>query len=340
MNIQEALAKVINNEDLSKDEMQDVMRSIMQGETSPAQIGGFLVALRMKGETIEEIAAAATVMREFALKVDVSGDHLVDIVGTGGDGQHTFNISTTAAFVIAAAGGQVAKHNNRSVSSRSGSADVLEKAGVKLGLSPQHVAECVNKVGVGFMFAPAHHSATRYAVGPRKELAVRTIFNMLGPLTNPANAPNLLVGVYDKTLVAPIASVLKVLGNNHVMVVHSDDGMDEISIAAPTHVAELKDGTVSEYQISPEQFGLATGNNEDIIVNSVEESLKIMQSVLNNTPGAARDIVVLNAAAAIYVAGLADSLEKGVALATESIANGGAKTKLDELVDLSTRLGQ
>ncbi len=340
MNIQEALAKVINQEDLSKDEMQDVMRSIMQGETTPAQIGGFLIALRMKGETIDEIAAAASVMRDFALKVDVSGDHLVDIVGTGGDGVHTFNISTTAAFVIAAAGGQVAKHNNRSVSSRSGSADVLEMAGVKLGLSPQHVAECVNTVGVGFMFAPAHHSATKYAVGPRKELAVRTIFNMLGPLTNPAYAPNLLVGVYDKALVAPIASVMDVLGNRHVMVVHSEDGMDEISISAPTHVAELNEGAVTEYQITPEQFGLERGNNQDIIVNSVEESLRIMQSVLKNEPGSARDIVVLNAAAAIYVSGVADSLEKGITLAIESIENGGARKKLDELVELSNQLAE
>jgi anthranilate phosphoribosyltransferase len=340
MNIQEALAKVIENEDLSKDEMQDVMRSIMQGETTPAQIGGFLVALRMKGETIEEIAAAATVMREFALKVDVSGDHLVDIVGTGGDGLHTFNISTTAAFVIAAAGGQVAKHNNRSVSSRSGSADVLELAGVKLGLPPQHVSTCVNQVGVGFMFAPAHHSATKYAVGPRKELAVRTLFNMLGPLTNPAHAPNLLVGVYDKSLVAPIAEVMHVLGNRHVMVVHSEDGMDEISIAAPTQVAELKDGSVTEYQITPEQFGIERGNCNDIVVNSVEESLKIMQSVLDNEPGTARNIVILNAAAAIYVAGLADNLDQGVTLASDSISSGSAKMKLKELIELSNRLGE
>jgi anthranilate phosphoribosyltransferase len=335
MNIQQALAKVINSEDLSRDEMQDVMRSIMQGETTPAQIGGFLIALRMKGETIEEIAAAANVMRDFALKVDVSGDHLVDIVGTGGDGVHTFNISTTAAFIIAAAGGQVAKHNNRSVSSRSGSADVLEMAGVKLGLPPQQVAECIDKIGVGFMFAPAHHSATKYAVAPRKELAVRTIFNMLGPLTNPAHAPNLLVGVYDNALVAPIASVMNVLGNRHVMVVHSEDGMDEISIAAPTNVAELKEGTVTGYQITPEQFGLERGNTRDIIVKSVDESLNIMRSVLNNEPGAARDIVVLNAAAAIYVAGLTDNLIDGATLADESISNGEAKKKLDKLVELS-----
>ncbi|MGY8813650.1 MAG: anthranilate phosphoribosyltransferase [Gammaproteobacteria bacterium] len=335
MNIQQALEKIINMENLSSIEMQSVMSDIMQGETTPAQIGGFLIALRMKGETIEEIAAAAMVMREFSLKVEIEGDHLVDIVGTGGDGMHTFNISTTSAFVIAAAGGKVAKHNNRSVSSRSGSADVLEKAGVKLGLPPEQVAACVNKIGVGFMFAPAHHSATKYAVGPRKELAVRTIFNMLGPLTNPAQVPNLLIGVYSKDLVAPVASVMNILGNQHVMVVHSDDGMDEISIAAPTSVAELKDGKIIQYQITPEQFGLDRGINKDIIVQTIEDSYAIMQSVLNNEAGAARDIVILNAGAAIYTSNLTTTLEDGIKLADNALNDGSAMKKLEELIVLS-----
>jgi anthranilate phosphoribosyltransferase len=240
--------------------------------------------------------------------------------------------------VIAAAGGKVAKHNNRSVSSRSGSADVLDMAGVKLGLPPEQVAECINKVGVGFMFAPAHHSATKYAVGPRKELAARTIFNMLGPLTNPAHVPNLLIGVYDKELVSPIAAVMKVLGNNHVMVVHSDDGMDEISIGTATQVAELKDGNILEYEITPEQFGINKGNMLDIVVHSIDDSYAIMQSVLNNEPGTARDIVLLNAGAAIYTANLCDSLDQGVKLAQEAIANGEAKKKLEELIILSNEL--
>jgi anthranilate phosphoribosyltransferase len=338
MNIQQALAIVIDKENLSSNDMQSVMRGIMQGEATPAQIGGFLIALRMKGETIEEIAAAAKVMREFALKVKVEGDHLIDIVGTGGDGMHTFNISTTSAFVIAAAGGKVAKHNNRSVSSRSGSADVLEMAGVKLGLPPEQVAECINKVGVGFMFAPAHHSATKYAVGPRKELAVRTLFNMLGPLTNPAGVPNLLIGVYSRELIVPVAAVMEVLGNQHVMVVHSDDGMDEISIATATAVAELKDGTILEYEITPEQFGLKRGNNVDIIVHSIDDSYAIMQSVLNNEPGTARDIVLLNAGAAIYTSNLTTSLKDGIKLADKALTDGSAKKKLEQLIVLSNSL--
>ncbi len=338
MNIQQALNKVLKRENLGSEEMQAVMRSIMQGETTPAQIGGFLVGLRMKGETIEEIAAAATVMRGFALKVDVQGEHLVDIVGTGGDGMHTFNISTTGAFVVSAAGARVAKHNNRSISSRSGSADVLEMAGVKLGLPPEQVADCINKVGIGFMFAPAHHSATKYAVGPRKELGVRTIFNLLGPLTNPANAPNLLIGVYAKELVTPLAEVMKALGNNHVLIVHSDDGLDEISIAAPTAVAELKDGQVKSYTVTPEQFGLKRGKLTDITVNTIEDSHKIMLSVLDNQPGTARDIVVLNAGAAIYASNIASSMEQGIRLAEKALADGSARKKLDELIALTTAL--
>jgi anthranilate phosphoribosyltransferase len=338
MTIQQALAKILARTNLTDDEMQDIMRSIMTGEVSPAQIGGFLIGLRIKGETIEEIAAAAKVMRSFALKVEVEGDHLVDIVGTGGDGMHTFNISTTAAFVIAAAGARVAKHNNRSVSSRSGSADVLDMAGVKLGLPPEQVAACINQVGVGFMFAPAHHSATKYAAGPRKELGVRTIFNLLGPLTNPAGVPNLLIGVYAKELVTPLAEVMKALGNKHVLIVHSDDGLDEISIAAPTSVAELKDGTVSNYTITPEQFGLKRGKLTDITVETIEDSYSIMRSVLDNQPGTGRDIVVLNAGAAIYAADITATIEQGIRLAEQVLADGSAKKKLEDLIMLSNSL--
>lgn len=336
--IQQALARVLTRTNLNDTEMQDIFRSIMTGELTPAQIGGFLIGLRIKGETVEEIAAAAKVMRSFALKVDVAKDKLVDIVGTGGDGMHTFNISTTAAFVVAAAGARVAKHNNRSISSRSGSADVLDMAGVKLGLPPDQVARCIEEVGIGFMFAPAHHSATKYAAGPRKELGVRTVFNLLGPLTNPAGAPNLLLGVYAKELVTPIAEVMQALGSHHVLVVHSDDGLDEISIAAPSNVAELKDGKISAYTLTPEQFGLQRGKLADIKVDSIDHSFAMVQGVLANQPGPARDIVVLNAGAAIYAAGVAGTLEQGIRLAEKTLADGSAKQKLDQLVALTGKL--
>ena len=340
MDIQSAINQVIDNIDLDSDDMQSVMGIIMRGEATPAQIGGFLIGLRMKGETVEEIAAATTVMREFALKVEVSGKNLVDIVGTGGDDSHTFNISTTSAFVVAAAGGKVAKHNNRSVSSRSGSADVLEKAGVILGLPPKQTAECINKVGVGFMFAPAHHSATKYAAGPRKELGARTIFNLLGPLTNPAMVQNQLLGVYKQELVIQFAEVLQKLGSKHSLVVHSEDGMDEISISTTTHVAELKQGEILTYNINPEQYGLALGNSADITVDSIESSLDILLSVLNNDPGTARDIICLNAGAAIYAADLTNDIESGIAKADEVLANGSAAQKLDELIKLTTKLAK
>ena len=335
MDLQEAIKTVIARKNLTADEMNNVMRIIMTGEVTPAQIGGFLVGLRMKGETVDEIASAAKVMRELATGVKVSGDHVVDIVGTGGDGSNTFNISTACTFVVAAAGGTVAKHGNRSVSSKSGSADLLEAAGVKLDLNAEQVARCINEVGVGFMFAPMHHSAMKHAIGPRKEMAVRTIFNVLGPLTNPAGAPNQLLGVFADELVEPLAEVLNKLGSNHVMVVHSEDGMDEISIGAATKVAELKDGKVTSYSITPEQFGLNKTDISELAVNSAEESLAVIKKVLNNEAGPAKDIVKFNSGAAIYVAGLADSLEAGIEKAEEVIASGAAKAKLDELVKLS-----
>jgi len=338
MDMQAAIRSVLDKNDLSRDDMTQVMRLSMTGEATPAQIGGFRVGLRMKGETVDEITAAASVMRELATVVKVEGDHVVDIVGTGGDGANTFNISTASTFVVAAAGGTVAKHGNRSVSSKSGSADLLEAAGVNLDLNADQVAQCIKDVGVGFMFAPKHHSAMKHAIGPRKEMAVRTIFNVLGPLTNPAGAPNQLLGVFSEELVEPLAEVLKALGSNHVLVVHSEDGMDEISIAAPTKVAELKNGEITTYTISPAQFGIETGKLEDLAVDGAEESLAIVKQVLDNTPGAARDIVVLNAGAAIYAADLADSLEAGVQKAQEVIASGAARVKLDELVKLSSSM--
>ena len=335
MDMQAAIKTVLANQDLSADEMSDIMRIIMTGEATSAQIGGFLVGLRMKGETVDEIASAAKVMRELATGVKVSGDHIVDIVGTGGDGSNTFNISTACTFVVAAAGGIVAKHGNRSVSSKSGSADLLEAAGVKLDLNAEQVAKCINEVGVGFMFAPMHHSAMKHAIGPRKEMAVRTIFNVLGPLTNPAGAPNQLLGVFADELVEPLAEVLNKLGSNHVMVVHSEDGMDEISIGAATKVAELKDGKVTSYSITPEEFGLTKTNISELAVNSAEESLAVINKVLNNEAGPAKDIVKFNSGAAIYVAGLADTLAAGIEKAEEVIASGAAKAKLEELVKLS-----
>ncbi len=331
MNIQQAIKAVTELADLSREEMRSVMEQIMTGEATPAQIGGFLIALRMKGETIDEITAAAEVMRGLAARVEVDVPNLVDIVGTGGDSRNTFNISTASALVVAAAGGRVAKHGNRSVSSSSGSADLLEEAGVRIDLNPRQVAECIRQVGLGFMFAPAHHSAMKYAIGPRKEMAVRTIFNVLGPLTNPAGAPNQVVGVFDRALVEPIANVLARLGSRHVLVVHSEDGLDEISIGAPTQAAEMIEGEVRSFEITPGQFGMKTGSLRDLAVDSVSASLGKINAALDNHPGAARDIVALNSGAAIYVSGLAESLAQGVDRALEVLASGAAKGKLAEL---------
>ncbi|MDH5649853.1 MAG: anthranilate phosphoribosyltransferase [Gammaproteobacteria bacterium] len=338
MDMQTAIRAVTEKKNLTEDQMRAVMRLIMTGEATPAQIGGFLIGLRMKGETVEEIAAAAEVMRELATHVGVSGPHLVDTCGTGGDGASTFNISTASAFVVAAAGGKVAKHGNRSISSKSGSADVLEAAGVSLELTPEQVAECVNEVGVGFMFAPKHHSAMKHAIGPRREMGVRTIFNVLGPLTNPASAPNQVLGVFSDELVQPLAEVLQKLGSEHVLVVHAEDDMDEISIGAPTHVAELKDGSINRYTITPEDMGLKMGDVSDLAVDGAQQSLSVIQAVFANKPGAARDIVALNAGAAIYAAGLSDTLKAGVDEALRVIASGAAAEKLNSLIRLSQSL--
>jgi len=336
MDMPSAIRTVLEKKDLSHDEMTTVMKTIMTGEATPAQIGGFLVGLRMKGETIDEIAAAAQVMRELATGVKVSGDHVVDIVGTGGDSLSTFNISTASCFVVAAAGGKVAKHGNRSVTSSSGSADLLEAAGVNLNISAEQVEQCIEQLGVGFMFAPLHHSAMKHAIGPRKEMAVRTIFNVLGPLTNPAGAPNQLLGVFADELVEPLANVLNKLGSNHVMVVHSEDGMDEISIGAATKVAELKDGKVTTYTISPEDFDMRRDDIKHLVVDGAEQSLGMINLIFEGHTGPARDIVLLNAGAAIYVAGLADSHKAGIEKAQEVIDSGAAMQKLNDLVELTS----
>ena len=335
MEMPAAISSVIDHRDLTAAEMQGVMHRIMSGEATPAQIGGFLVGLRMKGETVEEIAAAAAVMRDLSTKVNVTSPHLVDTCGTGGDGVKTFNISTASAFVVAGAGGKVAKHGNRSISSKSGSADVLEAAGINLELNPEQVAQCINEVGVGFMFAPMHHNAMKYAIGPRREMGVRTIFNVLGPLTNPAGAPSQVVGVFSNKWVEPLAKVLARLGSHHVMVVHAEDGLDEISIAASTFVAEVKQGKLQTYMVTPEQCGIARGDVSQLVVEDAEQSLVLMRQVFDNTPGPARDIVSLNAGAALYVAGVSNTLEAGVKLAQESIASGMAREKFEALIALS-----
>jgi len=335
MDIKSALKAVTENHNLTMPEMSAVMRSIMTGETTPAQIGGFLIGLRMKGETVEEIAGAAQIMRELVTPVSVSAQYLVDIVGTGGDGMKTFNISTTSALVVAAAGGKVAKHGNRSVSSQSGSADALEALGVKIDLAPEQVTQCVNQLGIGFMFAPLHHSAMKHAIGPRREMGVRTIFNLLGPLTNPASAPNQLLGVFSRDWVEALAQVLKQLGSQHVLVVHSEDGLDEISIAAPTYVAELHNGTITTYTITPEEFGLNRTSLTSIQVTSVAESVAMVKSVLENNDNPARDIVVLNAGAAIYAAGLTDNLPAGIKKAQSVLKNGAARDKITAWINLT-----
>ena len=335
MNIQAAIKSAIARQDLSQQDMTAVMTQIMSGECTPAQIGGFLVGMRMKGETVDEITAAAMVMRGLSTRVNVNLDHLVDTCGTGGDASGSFNISTASAIVTAAAGAHVAKHGNRSVSGATGSADVLEAAGVNLNITPEQVADCISQVGVGFMFAQKHHSAMRHAIGPRKEMATRTIFNVLGPLTNPASAPNQVIGVFDKALVEPIAHVLAQLGSRHVMVAHSDDGMDEVSVSAVTHIAELKDGEVKTYSVSPSDFGLEMTDITALKVDTVAQSLAVIQSVFADTSGPARDIVCVNAGAAIYVSGIVDSWSAGVQMAQSVIASGKAANVLKELVEKS-----
>jgi anthranilate phosphoribosyltransferase len=335
MDIKQALNTLVARVDLSTEEMIAVMRIIMTGGATPAQIGGFLVALRMKGETLDEITGAAMVMRELATPVDINVDYLVDTCGTGGDGANLFNVSTASAFVVAAAGGRVAKHGNRSVSSSTGSADVLEAAGIKLDITAEQVARCVKEIGVGFMFAPSHHSAMKHAIGPRKELGMRTIFNMLGPITNPANVKRQVIGVFNGALCKPMAEVLGRLGSEHVMVVHAKDGLDEISLATETQVAELKNGEIREYTIKPEDFGIQSKSLIGLSVKSAEDSLLLIQDALGNRRGQyaekAADIITLNAGAAIYVSGVADTFVDGVEMARDAIGSSLAGEKIREL---------
>lgn len=335
MNIQQAIQHVVQRQDLSFEQMTLVMQQIMTGEATSAQIGGFLIGLMMKGETVDEIAAAAGVMRELATPVDIQAEHLVDTCGTGGDGASTFNVSTASAFVVAAAGGIVAKHGNRSISSTSGSADVLEAAGVNLDIDAAQVKHCIEQVGVGFMFAQKHHGAMKHAIGPRREMAVRTVFNLLGPLTNPARAKHQVIGVFDKKWLRPMAEVLNKLGSQHVLIVHAEDGLDEISIGSATDVAELKDGQISEYRIAPEDFALQRAPISTLAINNAEESLAVIRGIFAGEQGPARDIVTLNAGAAIYAANLADSLAEGIQQAQFYIDNGAAAAKLDALIRCS-----
>jgi anthranilate phosphoribosyltransferase len=337
---QEALLRTIEHREIFHDEMLHLMRQIMSGEMSPVMMAALITGLRVKKETIGEITAAAQVMREFSTKVDVADKtHLVDIVGTGGDGSHTFNISTCSMFVAAAAGAKVSKHGGRGVSSKSGSADVLEALGLNIHLSPVAIARCIETVGVGFMFAPNHHPAMKN-VGPvRRELGIKTIFNILGPLTNPASAPNILMGVFHADLVGIQVRALQRLGAEHALVVYGCDGMDEVSLGAATLVGELKNGEITEYEVHPEDFGMGMSSNRALKVETAEDSKSMLLGVLNNQPGPAKDIVVLNAGAALYAANVANSMEAGIQLARAAIESGAAKAKLDALVALSNQLG-
>jgi anthranilate phosphoribosyltransferase len=334
---QEALQRTIEHREIFHDEMLHLMRLIMSGEMSPVMMSALITGLRVKKETIGEITAAAQVMREFSTKVNVADKtHLVDIVGTGGDGSHTFNISTCSMFVAAAAGAKVSKHGGRSVSSKSGSADVIEALGININLSPEAIARCIDEVGVGFMFAPNHHPAMKNVAPIRRELGVRTIFNILGPLTNPASAPNILMGVFHSDLVGIQIRALQRLGAEHALVVYGKDGMDEVSLGAATVVGELRNGEITEYEIHPEDFKLNMSSNRALRVETPEQSKAMLMGVLNNEPGAARDVVILNAGAALYAANVAESIAEGIAKAKVAVESGAAKTTLERLVRFSS----
>ncbi|MBI18577.1 MAG: anthranilate phosphoribosyltransferase [Proteobacteria bacterium] len=337
MDMQDAIRAVSAPRDLAAEEMQQVMRVIMEGAATPAQIGAFLTALHIKGETVDELTGGATVMREFAARVVVDSDQVVDTVGTGGDAAALFNVSTAAAFVASAAGAVVAKHGNRAATGKSGSADVLECAGLNIALTPEQVGQTIDATGIGFMFAPTHHGATRHAVGPRREIGVRTIFNLLGPLTNPAGARWQLVGVYEQRWVRPLAEAFANLGSKHTLVVHSEDGLDEISIAAPTTVCEFRDGTLSDYEFSPEDHGVERQALDLIRVDDASGSLTLIREALGGTAGPAYDMVALNAGATIYVADLADSLDAGIERAREVLDSGSGLARLEEMVAYSQR---
>ena len=335
---QDALQRIIDHREIFHDEMLHLMRQIMHGEISPVMVAALLSGLRVKKETIDEISAAASVMRELATHVETPHNpHFVDIVGTGGDGSHTFNISTASMFVTAAAGATVAKHGNRSVSSKSGSADVLEAMGAKIDLTPPQVAECIETIGCGFMFAPNHHPAMKNVAAVRREMGVRTLFNILGPLTNPAGAPNTLMGVFHPDLVGIQVRVMQRLGADHVLVVWGKDGMDEISLGATTLVGELKNGQITEYEVHPEDFGLGMISNRSLRVADATESKAMLLGALENKPGAARDIVALNAGAALYTANLTTSISEGIHRARDVMASGAARAKLDAFVTFTRK---
>ncbi|HVZ46197.1 MAG TPA: anthranilate phosphoribosyltransferase [Ramlibacter sp.] len=337
---QEALQRTIEHREIFHDEMLRIMRMIMSGELSPVMTAAIVTGLRVKKETIGEITAAAQVMREFSTKVHVADrTHLVDIVGTGGDGSHTFNISTCSMFVAAAAGAKVSKHGGRSVSSKSGSADVLEALGLNIHLSPDAIAKCIDECGIGFMFAPNHHPAMKNVAPVRKEMGVRTIFNILGPLTNPASAPNILMGVFHPDLVGIQVRALQRLGAEHAVVVYGRDGMDEVSLGSATMVGELKAGEITEYEIHPEDFGMPMASNRALRVETPQQSLELMRQVLDNQPGACRDIVALNAGVALYAANVASTMKEGIAKAQAAIASGAAKAKLEQLIATAKALG-
>jgi anthranilate phosphoribosyltransferase len=336
---QEALQRTIEHREIFHDEMLHLMRMIMAGEVSPLMISAILTGLRVKKETVGEIAAAAQVMKELATPVPVANTtHLVDIVGTGGDGAHTFNISTCSMFVAAAAGARCAKHGNRGVSSKSGSADALETLGIPIHLAPGQIARCIEQVGIGFMFAPDHHPAMKQVAAVRKEMGVKTVFNILGPLTNPANAPNILMGVFHEDLVGIQVRVLQRLGADHALIVYGRDGMDEVSLGASTLVGELKNGQVREYEIHPEDFGLPMASNRAFRVETPEQSVALLRGVLAGEPGPARDVVLLNAGAALYAAGVAPGIAEGITRASQVIDSGAAQAKLDELAAFARQL--
>ncbi len=337
MDIQSAISQVSSGKNLTKDDMSEIILEILEGKVTDAQIGAFLIALSMKGETVDEVIGAVSVMRDLSTKVEINAPNLIDTCGTGGTGIGIFNVSTTSAFIASSCGAKIAKHGNRSATRKSGSADLLEQAGVSLSLTPEQVASCIEEVGLGFMFAQAHHSAMRHVVGPRKEIGQKSIFNVLGPLTNPASAKRQVLGVYDKKWMTPIAEVLNELGSEHLFIVHSRDGLDEISLACPTYVTEMKNGKISEYEISPEDFNFKTTSLDGLQVNSPQESLNLAKLALQGEHEKASSMICMTAGAALYLSDIASSLEAGVELAKSSLESGAGLKKLNQLVEFTSQ---
>lgn len=337
MDIQSAISQVSSGKNLTKDDMSEIILEILEGKVTDAQIGAFLIALSMKGETVDEVIGAVSVMRDLSTKVEINAPNLIDTCGTGGTGIGIFNVSTTSAFIASSCGAKIAKHGNRSATRKSGSADLLEQAGVSLSLTPEQVASCIEEVGLGFMFAQAHHSAMRHVVGPRKEIGQKSIFNVLGPLTNPASAKRQVLGVYDKKWMTPIAEVLNELGSEHLFIVHSKDGLDEISLACPTYVTEMKNGKISEYEISPEDFNFKTTSLDGLQVNSPQESLNLAKLALQGEHEKASSMICMTAGAALYLSDIASSLEAGVELAKSSLESGAGLKKLNQLVEFTSQ---